>query len=119
MVEGRKKRDEKTGELSGFHVTFDKPREAYDGRTFVIIDDLCSRGGTFVGIADALEDTLGRKPNIVLITAHMEYAFFDGFIPHDDRFIQVMTTDAMIDPTNLVGKWQSEKLTVVDSATLL
>lgn len=115
MIEGRKKRDPETGKLSGFHAHFNQPRENYQGCRFVIVDDLCSYGGTFIGIADEIERVLGLTPEIVLIVAHTEYAIFDGKIPQDKRFVEVITTDSMLDPSTLVGKWTCSKLTVLDS----
>ena len=55
-----KKRDTKTGKLSGFHVN--TTGELCDADTnFLIVDDLIDGGGTFIGIADILRQTTAGK----------------------------------------------------------
>lgn len=50
VIHGRKRRDARTGALSGFEC---EPLPA--GMEGIVVDDICDGGGTFVGLADALE----------------------------------------------------------------
>lgn len=61
-----KVRDPKTGELSGFECdTMD-----FKGKDCIIVDDICSRGGTFMGIAKILKERNAGK--VILIVSHCE-----------------------------------------------
>lgn len=51
VVQGGKKRDTSTGELSGFEV---HTHNLY-GADCLIVDDICDGGGTFVGLAEQLK----------------------------------------------------------------
>lgn len=51
VVACEKQRNVKTGELSGFKVYTDN----LEGKTAVIVDDICDGGGTFIGVAKALQ----------------------------------------------------------------
>jgi ribose-phosphate pyrophosphokinase len=50
VVHGRKKRDTATGKLSGFQCD-----ALQAGGSYLVVDDICDGGGTFVGLADAIE----------------------------------------------------------------
>ena len=52
VVEAGKRRDVRTGALSGFHVYAD----ALAGAPCLVLDDICDGGGTFLGLAGALRD---------------------------------------------------------------
>jgi ribose-phosphate pyrophosphokinase len=56
-VQCLKKRDMRTGKLSGFEVLADD----LTGKTMVIVDDLCDAGGTFLGLAAAMQDKGATK----------------------------------------------------------
>ncbi len=47
-----KKRDEKTGKLSGFHVGVSTKLDA--DPIYLIVDDICDGGGTFVGLSEVM-----------------------------------------------------------------
>jgi ribose-phosphate pyrophosphokinase len=64
VIECSKKRDVKTGQLSGFHTDV---ANLY-GKTCFIVDDICDGGGTFVGLAALLKQRNAGK--IVLIVSH-------------------------------------------------
>jgi len=49
VIQCLKKRDTKTGQLSGFTCTAD-----VSGKKLLILDDICDGGGTFVGLASEL-----------------------------------------------------------------
>jgi ribose-phosphate pyrophosphokinase len=64
VVECSKKRDVKTGHLSGFHTDV----ADFYGKTCFIVDDICDGGGTFIGLAALLKSRNAGK--IVLIVSH-------------------------------------------------
>ena len=64
VVECKKKRDVRTGALSGFTVF----AEDLSGKTCFIIDDICDGGGTFTGVAAALKELHAGK--IILAVSH-------------------------------------------------
>jgi len=66
VVRADKKRDTKTGKLSGFEVYSGD----LAGKTCLVIDDVISRGGTFTGIAQKLKEKNAEK--IILIVSHYE-----------------------------------------------
>ncbi|MEL2361112.1 phosphoribosyltransferase family protein, partial [Klebsiella pneumoniae] len=66
LIKCDKKRNMGDGQLSGFEVFTD----SLENKTCIIVDDICSRGGTFMGIAKALKDK-GAK-DIYLIVSHWE-----------------------------------------------
>lgn len=70
---GMKKRDWKTGKILGLNViNGDKVRD----KNILIVDDICSRGGTFYHSAKALKE-LGAK-NIYLYVSHAENTMVEG-----------------------------------------
>jgi ribose-phosphate pyrophosphokinase len=64
VIECSKKRDIKTGHLSGFHTDV----ADFHGKTCFIVDDICDGGGTFIGLAALLKSRNAGK--IVLIVSH-------------------------------------------------
>jgi len=64
VVECSKKRDVKTGKLSGFAVYADDLK----GTTCVIVDDICDGGGTFLGLATELKAK--NAGELILIATH-------------------------------------------------
>jgi len=88
---GFKKRDFATGRILSLEILGNKTSD-----TVIIVDDLCSKGGTFVLAAEKLHD-LGFR-NIVLVVAHCENTIFEGKIFSGSTYINwVMTTDSIID----------------------
>lgn len=73
-VFGMKKRDWATGELQGTTVL--GPIDKLPGKTILIIDDICSKGGTFYHSAKALK-ALGVG-DIDLYVSHLENSVHDG-----------------------------------------
>lgn len=51
-IQGEKHRDVATGRLSGFSVQVDDLK----GSPCIIVDDICDGGGTFIGLAELLEE---------------------------------------------------------------
>ena len=86
IVECSKHRDVKTGNLSGFAAYTDD----LQGRTCVIVDDICDGGGTFLGLADELK----RKNvgDIYLIVTHG--IFSNGFDKLSQKFKKIYSTNS-------------------------
>ena len=89
VVECSKKRDVKTGQLSGFRVY----EEDLSGKHCVIVDDICDGGGTFLGLAQALKDKNAAK--LSLVVSHG--IFSKGFKELTTVFDQVFTTNSFRD----------------------
>lgn len=90
-VFGMKKRDWSNGEIQGLEVLGQTERIA--GSTVLIIDDICSRGGTFYFSAKALKE-LGAK-QIYLYISHCENSIFEGELLKTDLIKKVYTTNSI------------------------
>lgn len=89
VVECSKKRDVKTGQLSGFTVY----AESLKGKHAVIIDDICDGGGTFLGLAKALKEK--EVAQLSLIVSHG--LFSRGFEELNKWFDTIYTTNSFKD----------------------
>ena len=89
VIECSKRRDVKTGKLSGFHVYTDD----LQGKDCLIIDDICDGGGTFVGIAEALKAK--NAGNLYLAVSHG--LFTKGFNHLTPYFDKIFTTNSFKD----------------------
>ncbi|MBQ4822635.1 ribose-phosphate diphosphokinase [Aquimarina sp. MMG016] len=89
VIECSKKRDVKTGKLSGFRVY----EEDLKGKHCVIVDDICDGGGTFLGLATALKEKKAGK--LSLIVSHG--IFSKGFETLNKSFNTVFTTNSFRD----------------------
>jgi ribose-phosphate pyrophosphokinase len=89
---GFKVRDFETGKILGLEIEGDKHVD-----NVVIVDDLCSKGGTFVLAAKQLRAKGFTK--IVLAVTHCENTIYTGEVfNHIDK---VITTDSIINPTTI------------------
>lgn len=93
---GIKKRDWETGKITGLDIAgdIDKIR----GSNILIIDDICSRGGTFTHSAKRLKD-LGAG-RIFLYVTHCENTIAQGDILNDGLIEKVFTTDSILKLTH-------------------
>lgn len=101
---GIKDRDWKTGKINGLNIINGK--EVRD-RHILIIDDICSRGGTFYHSAKALKNA-GAK-NIYLYVTHCENTVYRGEMYREDLIKQIYTTDSLIreeDPKNKITTFE-------------
>lgn len=89
---GIKKRDWKTGQILGLDVAGDVDNIA--GKNILIVDDICSKGGTFFFSAKKLKE-LGAK-NIYLHVTHCENTIFDGELLKGDLIKKVFTTNSIL-----------------------
>jgi ribose-phosphate pyrophosphokinase len=72
-VFGIKKRDWRTGELKGLEL---QNADIVQGKIVLIVDDICSKGGTFVRTAKELMKAGATK--VFLYVTHCENSIFDG-----------------------------------------
>ena len=88
---GIKKRDWKTGQILGLDVAGEVKSIA--GKDILIIDDICSRGGTFLHSAKKLKE-LGAN-DIYLYVSHCENTILEGELLNGDLIKKVYTTDSI------------------------
>lgn len=86
VIECSKKRDVKTGELSGFTVYTDDLK----GKTGVVVDDICDGGGTFLGLGKALQEK--NSGDLHLIVSHG--IFNKGFEQLESIYKTIFTTNS-------------------------
>ncbi len=89
VIECSKKRDVKTGKLSGFKVY----ENHLKGKHCVIVDDICDGGGTFLGLAKALKEKGATAMS--LIVSHG--IFSKGTEELKETFDHVFTTNSFKD----------------------
>lgn len=89
VIECSKKRDVKTGKLSGFTVYADDLK----GKTGVVVDDICDGGGTFLGLGKALQEK--NVGDLHLIVSHG--IFNKGFEALESIYKTIFTTNSFRD----------------------
>lgn len=86
-----KVRNPKTGKLSGFKVQLLNP-----GKTYLMLDDICDGGGTFLGLADEIQKNQDKHHDedyiIDLCVTHG--IFSKGLSDLKRRFRKIYTTDS-------------------------
>lgn len=88
---GIKTRDWSSGEIKGLSVAGETDLIA--GSDVLIVDDICSYGGTFLYAAKALSE-LGAA-NIDLFVSHCESSVLEGKLYECDKVRQIYTTDSI------------------------
>lgn len=88
---GIKKRDWVTGDIKGLDVS--GRTEMLSGSTVLIVDDICSRGGTFFFSAKKLKELGVNK--VYLYISHCENTILDGEILNADLVEKVFTTNSI------------------------
>lgn len=86
-----KHRDWRTGKIENTELT---SPEKVKGRDVLIVDDICSRGGTFTYTAKALK--AAGAGNITLYVTHCENAIHNGSVLTDGLISHVFTTDSIL-----------------------
>lgn len=86
-----KTRDFETGALTGFHMEDELPQ---DGK-FLIVDDICDGGGTFIGLAEAIRKT---NPDVELDLWVTHGIFSKGFNDITSAFGHIHTTNSYTQP---------------------
>lgn len=87
---GIKHRDWRTGNIERLELA---TPEKVSGRNVLIVDDICSRGGTFTYTAKALKEA--GAGNIYLYVSHCENTIFNGSVLTDGLICHVFTTDSI------------------------
>lgn len=85
-----KHRDWRTGKIERLELT--QP-DKVAGRNVLIVDDICSRGGTFTYTAKALKESGAKE--IFLYVTHCENTIFSGSVLTDGLIAHVFTTDSI------------------------
>lgn len=93
---GIKKRDWTTGQINGLDVA--GATELIAGSRVLIVDDICSMGGTFYHSAKKLKE-LGAA-EIYLYISHCENTILKGDILTSGLIEKVFTTDSLLTETN-------------------
>jgi ribose-phosphate pyrophosphokinase len=95
LIHAWKTRDVGTGAISGFG--FDAYAEAttINKRARVlVVDDICDGGGTFVGLAAAIEKSFPADIDLHLFTTHGIYS--KGVAPLAEHFSHIYCTDSIV-----------------------
>ena len=90
-VFGNKVRDWESGKIQGLEVIGDQ--KLIENHDILIIDDICSRGGTFYYAAQKLKE-LGAK-DIYLWVSHCENTVLDGELIKSGLLKKIYTTDSI------------------------
>ena len=90
QIVGFKKRNFQTGEIESLQVV----GEMEPGHKVLILDDLCSYGGTFMRSAKELRK-LGAR-DVQMFVAHCEDSIHEGDILKTDDISRVYTTDSIL-----------------------
>lgn len=88
---GIKKRNWETGKIEGLDVIGDTSSIA--GKDILIVDDICSKGGTFLRSAKKLKELGARK--IYLYVTHCENTILEGELLTSGLIEKVFTTDSI------------------------
>ena len=99
---GIKKRDWATGQIKGLDVS--GATEMISGCRILIVDDICSKGGTFYHSAKKLKE-LGAK-EVYLYISHCENSILQGEVLTSGLIERVFTTDSILTE-------EHEKITVL------
>lgn len=89
FVYGQKNRDWKTGEIKGLDII----GEVEEGKSYLIIDDICSRGGTFFHSARKLKEC--GAGDISLYVSHCENTILEGELIKSGLIKKVFTTNSI------------------------
>lgn len=101
-VFGIKKRDWKTGNILGLDIMGD--HALIEGKNILIVDDICSKGGTFYHTSKKLKEMGAAK--VFLYVTHCENTIFEGELLKDNGLIDRIFT------TNSIFRGEHEKIEV-------
>lgn len=90
-VFGMKNRDWRSGEILGLEVLGET--DAVPGKNILIVDDICSRGGTFLHSAKALK-AMGAA-DIDLYVSHLENSVWEGDMIRSGLVRNIYTTNSI------------------------
>lgn len=87
---GHKVRDWKTGNIENLDIVGNYPSKNFN---VLIVDDICSRGGTFYHAAKKLKEIGANK--IYLFVTHLENSVFDGEMINSGLIEHIYTTKSI------------------------
>ncbi len=87
----KKKRDFATGHITDLEIVGETNNEPFNA---LIVDDLCSRGGTFLLNAEKLKERGANK--IYLLVGHCENTVFEGEVFSSGLIDKVFTTNSIL-----------------------
>ena len=93
---GIKKRDWATGKIQGLEAA--GCTEMIKGSNILIVDDICSRGGTFYHSAKKLKELGADK--VYLYVSHCENTILEGEVLTSGLIERVFTTDSIFTATH-------------------
>lgn len=99
---GIKNRDWESGEIKSLDVAGEK--QLVSGSNVLVVDDICSYGGTFLHSADNLKQLGADK--IYLYVSHCEMSVLSGQLIRSENVEKIFTTDS-------IWKGQCEKVEVI------
>ena len=102
---GMKKRDWETGKILGLDII---NADVIKGKNILIVDDICSRGGTFYHSAKALKEA--GAANISLYVTHLEETVLIGDLPESGLIDHIYTTKSIFPEGAYQGNW----ITILD-----
>lgn len=94
---GVKNRDWRTGQIQGLDVIGDE--KLIKGKNILIIDDICSRGGTFYYSAEKLKELGANK--LYLYVTHCENTITEGIMIDSGLVEKIYTTDSICTVSHL------------------
>lgn len=95
VLTANKERDFKTGRINKLEINGTVENKNFKA---LIVDDLCSRGGTFILTAEKLKEIGAGE--IYLVVTHCEDTIFDGDILKNDLITKVFTTNSILSGTH-------------------
>ena len=109
-----KERDFNTGKIKSIEVH--GIENAQDCKIAVIVDDLSSKGGTFVGAAQVLCNKLSNIERVVLCVTHCENTIYDGDVLKGTEIDKVYTTKSILTVPRYdeVTNFDKNKLVITD-----
>jgi ribose-phosphate pyrophosphokinase len=91
VLTANKDRDFKTGFIKNLQINGNVESERFKA---IIVDDLCSRGGTFMLTASKLREMGATE--IYLVVTHCENTIFEGDLLSSDLITKIYTTNSII-----------------------
>lgn len=98
-IYAEKKRNFETGRIEDLTIN-DLGIDISD-TNIIIIDDLCSRGGTFLWAADKLKEKGVNK--IYFVVGHCEDTIYEGDLLKNNTIEKIFTTNSIIDKSREIG----------------
>ncbi|GKX67111.1 ribose-phosphate pyrophosphokinase [Inconstantimicrobium mannanitabidum] len=91
ILTATKERDFKTGNIKKLELNGTVSKKGFKA---IIVDDLCSKGGTFILTAEKLKE-IGAS-EVYLVVTHCENTIFEGEILKNDLIKKVYTTNSIL-----------------------